>query len=189
MSKLGSLAAFVVPLVLLLSACGGLPGEAGDAVDADPTPAAAGDPSVAAEAFVAFAESGRAADDVPWAPTVRFSISGEQVAALDSSLAGRRESWLRCPGGATTYEGRRCPISPLTAVWSLTEHGRDVVLEDEKPGTVGCNRYAGPGVEAAATAWIRPEEKRRDCFGDFAIAVVVDDAGRIVALDYALSGP
>jgi hypothetical protein len=149
------------------------------------------DAAGAATAFAAFAASGRPGGDVPWAETVRFSIAGEQVALLGPGFVERRASWVRCPGGVTEYEGRPCPVSALAPLWSLAQHDLDPVVETEAPETVGCNRYDGPGVAAAATAWIRPPDEgdARSCFADFATAVVVDDDARIVAVDLLLSGP
>lgn len=189
MSKLGPL---VVVLSFLLAACGTASGDRPATTEDDDAPevsASASDAIGAAESFVTFAQSGRPGRDVAWADPVRFSIAGEQVALLGPGFAERREGWLRCPGGATEYEGRDCPVSALTPIWRATEHDHDVVIDEEAPETVGCNRYAGPGVEAAATAWIRPEKDERDCFGDFAVAVVVDADSRIVAIDLFLSGP
>lgn len=192
MSKLGSLLA--AASLLFLVACGSASGD--DPRPADGAPPGTGngagpDAVAAAEAFAEFATSGRPGDDVPWGDVVRFSIAGEQVALLGPGFVERRASWVRCPGGTTEYEGRACPVSALLPLWSLAEHDHDVVVETTQPRTVGCHRYAGPGVTAAATAWLRPPEggSSRDCFSDVAVAVVVDDASRIVAVDLSLSGP
>jgi hypothetical protein len=47
-------------------------------------------------------------------------------------------------------------------------------------------------VEAAFTAYAeegRPDEGRRDCFSDFVVALSLDQAGRVFAVDLTLSGP
>jgi hypothetical protein len=146
--------------------------------------------TAAASAFTAYAEGGR--PEVPWADIVTFRIAGEQVARFDPDFANRRETWEGCPTGMTTHEGRDCPVSPLRTIAQIGRDGGGVVYRTEPPRVVGCNRY-GPSLdevdEAVTTAWIRPEERHRDCFSDFAVAVSLDGAGRVVAVDLTLSGP
>lgn len=188
MKALGALA---LVAVLLVTGCG--PDEDCCAPDPTRSPApsspAATAPSesadlaaTAAQTFVAYAEGGR--PDVPWADIVRFTVRGDRVAELDPAAADRRRSWRGCPDGASTYEGRDCPVSAL-----LTIAEQDTVLEREAPRIIGCNRYTPPRSDAATTVLLRPDEGHRDCFTDFAIAVGVDPDGSIVAVDLALSGP
>lgn len=141
----------------------------------------------ATEAFSTYARGGQVA--VPWADTVAYRISGTQVARLDPGFADRRESWDGCPPEAMTYEGRDCPVSPLSTIAALNRDGADVVFETEAPPTVGCNRYQSASAAKATIVWIRPPEDRRDCFSDFAVAVSLDRGGRVVSVDLALSGP
>lgn len=141
----------------------------------------------AAEAFTTYAEGGRPA--VPWAGTVIYRISGDQVARFDSAFADRRETWNGCPSQTVTYEGRDCPVSPLRTIARFGRDGGEVVYETETPSTVGCNPYQAAGAEATTTIWIRPQEQHRDCFTDFAVAVTLDGLGRVVAVDFMLSGP
>lgn len=186
MSKLGRVLATLPTLALLAAvpACGGT----SDPTASDPTPAAAPTADEAARAFVAYAEGDGAGTDVPWGDHVRFSIAGEQVAQLSPDFAARREGWVRCPGAATEYEGRRCPVSALAAVRALVHEGGEARLETDAPETVGCSTYRLPW-EGARTTWIRPDEDHRDCASDFAIALATDEDGAVVAVDLALSGP
>ncbi|NYD42119.1 hypothetical protein [Nocardioides panaciterrulae] len=141
----------------------------------------------AAEAFTRFAGGGRPA--VPWAAAVVYRISGEQVARFGPDVADRPETWDGCPERTTTYEGRDCPVSPLGTIASLSQDGGHVVYSTETPTAVGCNSYRPPAADAGTTVWIRPQEERRDCFSDFAVAVALDGSGRVVSVDLALSGP
>lgn len=177
------LPALILPL--LLAACGTSRDDPSGAGDASPVAAPTGDARMAAEAFVAFAESGREGSDVPWADTVVYSVGGDQVAQLGPDFADRRSGWVRCPGGATSYAGRACPVSPLGVLWSYASDDGEPVLDAEAPDEVGCADYRAPW-RAKDVAWIRPGGDESDCEKDFAIAVAVDDAGDVVAVDLTL---
>jgi hypothetical protein len=194
-STLGRLVAtLLLACLVVLTACGGDTDAsdppagsptAGDTAPTPPTPSVA--PEEVAASLVTFAESGRRGSEVPWSSTVQYSIAGEEVATLRSDFAERRESWARCPGGATTYEGRDCPVSPLNLLWGRHRDGETPTYETERPRTVGCNRYDLPW-DGLPIVWIRPTEAHRGCFGDYAVAVAVED-DEIVAVDLFLSGP
>lgn len=141
----------------------------------------------AAEASTTYAVGGPS--DVPWSDAVTYRIRGEKVARFDAESADRRKTWDGCPKGTATYEGRDCPVSPLNTLALLLEDGGEVVYEAAAPKTVGCNRYRPAAVEAEATVWIRPPRELRDCFSDFSVALSLDTSGRIVAVDFLLSGP
>ena len=141
----------------------------------------------AAEAFTAYARGGR--PHVPWAPLVVVRMGGLQVARFDGTAADRPKSWQRCPGASPTYEGRDCPVSPLSTMARASRRGRAVVYETEPPRILGCNRYPRTVAGAATTIWIRPDTDHRDCFSDFAVAVSLDRAGAVASVDFALSGP
>jgi hypothetical protein len=119
----------------------------------------------------------------PGADIVTYRIAGEQVARFDADFADRRETWNGCPGETPTYEGRDCPVSPLRTIAQAGREGGKVVHRTEPPRVVGCNRYRAHLDEAMTTTWIRPDRRDRDCFSDFVVALSVDGAGRVVAVD------
>lgn len=138
-------------------------------------------------AFSAFAEG----DDIriPWANETTLYFNGEKVAQLDARRAARRGSWSICPAGSDTYEGRACPVSVLDTIRAANRRGRTTSIEVESPTVVGCNQVRPPSdVVGNVTGWIRPNQDR-DCFGDFAIAVYVNAADEISAINFVLSGP
>lgn len=146
------------------------------------------DPDLATvRAFTAYADGGRSA--VRWARVVDYRVAGDLVARFDPGFAKRRETWDGCPEGATTYEGRDCPVSPLRTLARVGRGGGEVIYETSPPRIVGCNRYRLPRSEAPVTIWIRPDEQHRDCFSDFAVAVSLNGSSRVVAVDLYLSGP
>lgn len=151
--------------------------------DADSSEPAAADPE---DLLFAYAKGDAA--EVPWAERVTYTVGGEEVARFDAASADRPRTWAGCPAGVGEYEGRTCPVSPLTTIAYAVRHGEGVVYETSAPTTVGCNRYrvASGG---AATIWIRPDHEHRDCFSDFAVAVSLDESDRIDSVDLTLSGP
>lgn len=178
----------------------------GSDADAEPTSSAttttAGSPSAspppahdasdfpdmtAAQAFTTFAVTG--SGEVPWAAAVTYRIDGEQVARFGPVIADRPAAWDRCPAGTTTYEGRECPVSPLRTVAGIESDGGEVVYESTAPRVIGCKRYRAAAANAATTMWIRPNKELRDCFSDFAVALSLNESGRIRSVDFALSGP
>ena len=191
---LGSLA-----LTLVLAACGVPDGNArpplsatatdhGSATPELPVPAGRNEDTgmTVAEAFTRYAESGRG--EVPWATVVRCRIGGEQVARLDPDTADRPEAWEGCLRKTTTYEGRECPVSPLRTIAGLDRTGGEVVYDSRPPEFVGCNRYPA-SMRTTRSIWVRPDEGHRDCFSDFAVTLSLNESGRLVAVDLALSGP
>ncbi|MCD4535152.1 hypothetical protein LRP67_13750 [Nocardioides sp. cx-169] len=177
-------AALAATLVLALSACTGHE-------DGPPSPAAADRAAAAADAaaaFVAFAQGEES--QVRWAGVVRYYLHGALVAEFASSFADDPDTWDGCHLGDTTHEGRRCPVSPLTAIAGSLAPGAAPTVEDEAPITVGCSAdLPEPDVDAAALAWIRPDPARRDCFSDYAVTLYFDADERVSAVDLALSGP
>lgn len=138
------------------------------------------------QAFVDFATG--ASTTVPWARETTLYVDGQEVARLDAAEAARRSSWSACRRGAATLEGRDCPVSVLDLIRDATRGSRTVSIDDDAPSVVGCNRVRTPAGLGEAAGWIRPDQDR-DCFGDFAVAVHLDDAGDVSAVDLALSGP
>ena len=143
--------------------------------------------TAAVDAFRKYAESGP--PGVPWAGGVTYRIGGERVARFEPEVADRRETWDDCPRETVTYEGRDCPVSPLSTIAGFVRDGGEIVYETQPPSTIGCNLYHGAVAEAGTTIWIRPSKEGRDCFSDFAVAVSLDRSGRLVSVDFALSGP
>lgn len=190
MTTLGRVRTVLPALILpvLLTACGPSSDSPSSGGDVSPVAAPTGDARTAAEAFLAFAESGHEGSDVPWSDTVVYSVGGDQVAQLGPDFADRRSGWVRCPGGATSYAGRACPVSPLGVLWSYLSDDGEPVLDAEVPDEVGCTDYRAPW-RAEDVAWIRPGEDDPDCEKDFAIAIAVDDAGDVVAVDLTLGLP
>lgn len=173
-------------LALLLSACGPAPGE-----PTAPTPDAVPAP---ARAFLDFA-SGADPAAVPWAARVVYSVEGQVARTLSPTTASSRRSWRVCPRGTATLEGRSCPVDVLRLLAVADRGSPGVVLERHPPrGGLGCTRYVDPTAtdpagEDRTTFWLRPPEDRRSCFEDLAVAVPVSAAGRVVAVDLAVSGP
>lgn len=178
---------------LSLTACGADPSTPSATEPDAPPPSSPPSQPSPAEAFTSYAAgpgaaAGRA--EVPWGDVVVYRIDGEQVARLDPDAADRPRSWDGCPAGASSYEGRECPVSPLRTIALVQQEGDPLVHDSERPETVGCNRYPTPGQTATATTtWIRPPLDRRDCFSDFAVAVSLDASGDVTAIDLTLSGP
>jgi hypothetical protein len=139
------------------------------------------------QAFADFA-TGKA-NRVPWSTETTLYFNGAEVARFDPARAGRRDSWSGCPHGSATFEGRDCPVLPLTVVRDANRGTRSTSIEDEAPAVVGCSRVRkSADVVGKAAGWIRPDQDR-DCFGDFAVAVYLDDAGDVSAVNVVLSGP
>lgn len=139
-----------------------------------------------AEALVTFASQGHS--QVPWGTAVTYSIGSERIGRLEAAKADQRASWYGCPVGTAEYEGRKCPVSPMDTLAAANE-ADGVVFENNGPETVGCNVYRTPSwASDGETVWIRPVGAR-DCFSDFVVAVLLDSSGRIISLDFALSGP
>jgi hypothetical protein len=140
----------------------------------------------AAAAFVTFA-TGRP-DRVPWAEAVTYSIAGHRIGTFHPGRSVA--SALRaCPAGDAEIEGRSCPVSPLDAV---RRFGFTAATGSTLPDHVGCNRYdvsQVPSALRAAFAVIRPPQEKRDCAGDFAVALFLDKDGSVAWIDYTLSGP
>lgn len=175
----------LLPALALVASCSTSPSDPSEGQS--PVSAATGDARTAAQAYLDFAESSRSGSEVPWADTVLFSIAGEQVAQLSPDFADRRSGWVRCPGGTTSYAGRACPVSPLATVWAHLRDGGEPVLDAEAPREVGCADYRVPW-ETDQVVWILPGDEDVDCADDYAIAIAVDDAGDVVAVDLTLGG-
>jgi hypothetical protein len=175
-------AALATTLVLVLSACTGHEDRAASPAAADRAAAEA------AAAFVAFAQGQEPA--VPWADVVRYYLHGVQVSEFAPSFADDPETWDGCHAGDTTYEGRECPVSPLTAIGGPDDAGAEPVVEDEAPTTVGCSGdLPEPDVDATPLAWVRPAAGERDCVSDYAVTLYLDEDERVSAVDLVLSSP
>ena len=169
-----------VALVLVLLACAKPESPVGEPESTIPTT------PDAVTTFVDFAEGDEV--EVRWADIVYRSIEGTQVARFDSGFARRRSTWAVCPPGEDVYEGRDCPVSPLQVLAIAADEG-EVVREDEPPDVIGCNHYSVPKDLKGTPVWLRPDDRQRSCFSDFAILVAVDTIGRVASVDLALSGP
>lgn len=149
---------------------------------------AASDPEDAAEAFTALALGD--GSSAPWAERVSVFIGGQAVATLDPDTADTTEGWKICPRDSVEYEGRECPVSPLSTIEILVDDGGTPEYSEQVPSTVGCNQASRlPGWESSDVVLIRPDASRRDCFQDFMVALYLDSAMRISAVDFVLSGP
>ncbi|MGQ0465389.1 MAG: hypothetical protein ACT4QG_08710 [Sporichthyaceae bacterium] len=145
----------------------------------------------AAEAFITLSGGGR--DQVPWADRVTYSITGKKVTTFAPGVTVTADL-DRCPpdaflndAGEKEFEGRTCPISPLSMVLSAA---RTPSIEKATPEVFGCNRFIAPKVPAYLTSVsIRPPEEERSCAFDFVVTLYLNDAGKVEWLDFALSGP
>ncbi|MCD4525930.1 hypothetical protein [Nocardioides sp. cx-173] len=177
-------AALAATLVLALSACTGHE-------NGPPSPAAADRAAAAADAaaaFVAFAQGEES--QVRWAGVVRYYVHGALVAEFVPSFADDPDTWDGCHAGDTTYEGRDCPVSPLSTIGQDEAPGAGPVVEEAAPQTVGCTAdLPRADVDATPLAWIRPDPDLRDCFSDYAVTLYLDDDERVSAVDLVLSGP
>lgn len=88
----------------------------------------------AASAFVSFAQGGTT--PVPWADSIRFTIASTPVTDLSRQDAADPGAWAGCPtepfNYQGTYEGRDCPVSPLTTIQGAVPEG-PVVFENQSP--------------------------------------------------------
>jgi hypothetical protein len=189
----------VVLGVLLLPGCGGpVVGRPGPTASGPGTTVASREPLTtrsevgpasqrAVREFLEFA-TGRAAE-VSWAAETTLFFNGDQVARMNRHQARRRATWVGCPPASTDYEGRACPISVLEVIRYATRGRRSVSIHGDVPAVVGCNRVREPErFVGEPDGAIRPDQDR-DCFGDFAVVVHVDDRGDVSAVNLVLSGP
>lgn len=176
----------VLLLVLCLSSCGRAMTQ-DDARTPAPTPTAAVPGTEAAESFLDLSRDPRAA--VRWAPRVGYSLGGTPVGTLDLGT-GLAASLRACPDVQTTYEGRACPVSPLTTLVTWVRGGGEVEIEPGGPEVVGCSTTRQPDAVAEyAAVSLRPPAASRNCFTDFAVTLYLDGDGRVAWVDFTLSGP
>ena len=154
---------------------------------ASPTPVSAADVS-AAKAVLALAHGSETAQ-VRWAEHVTYSLSGHEVGTVRPGPSLAR-SLRACPFGATEYEGRTCPVSPLATLAAAVRAGWVIAIERGRPETVGCSTSSAPSGATGLTAVsLRPPKEKRDCFSDFAVTIYVNEQHQVAWIDFVLSGP
>jgi len=166
------------------AACSASSASDAGAASSSPAPSAA---IKATEAFVALAK-GTGSATVPWGEHVAYYIGGVRVADLKpEDFPAALQS---CPPGKAEYEGRACPVSPLATVASMVNDGADVVVEPNAPTLLGCTNVTMPKeASALAAATVRPLEKDRNCFSDFAVTLFTDATGNVQTIQFTLDGP
>jgi hypothetical protein len=114
------------------------------------------------QAFADFA-TGKA-NRVPWSTETTLYFNGAEVARFDPARAGRRDSWSGCPHGSATFEGRDCPVLPLTVVRDANrDRGRSPSRRRMQPGPeVGRRRGQGSWLDPSGPG---PRLLRRLCGG------------------------
>ena len=182
----------VLPVLLLLSACGDDSVVGGDGDGQAPVARLSENPPPGHEEvgreFVDVLH-GRPQDEL-WAGSVGLYVAGKLSSTLAPADVADPARWVGCPGDVPEYNGRECPVSLLRQVQVLHEDGGALVFEDQVPEVVGCDLVrAPPGVDGSDTVTIRPDVDHRSCFSDFAITLYLDDRGRLGTVAVTISGP
>ena len=141
-----------------------------------------------AEKFVAFAAGGKG--EVPWSAKVPIFYGTERVAVLTSDDLNDADRWDLCPAKAAEYAGRECPVSPLTTVRTAQEGGSELVVEDGVVARLGCDLVPPlRDPDHVGVVSIRPGKERQDCFGDFVVALYLDEINQVAAVEFVLGSP
>ncbi len=184
---------WVVVLLVLLSACSTDPAEPRPSVSASSRPAPTVAATVApdlvrlADRFVAHAAGGSVS--FPHRATVLLTLGGEHVGAVDvTSAMADRGLWTGCPPGWEGYAAASCPVAFLGPLLTARMNGASVVHEAAYDGVVCAPPRAGP-LPHGRLVVLRPLPENRDCARDFALVLVVDERGRLRAIDLTLSAP
>ena len=179
-------------LLVLLSACAADPGASRPTVPASsapvPTVAATVAPDLGrlADRFVAHAAGGSAS--FPHRATVRLTLGGEPVGAVDVASVPDRGPWTGCPAGWDGYAAASCPVDFLGPLRTARVNGASVVHEAAYDGVTCAPPRTGP-LPAGRLVVLRPVPANRDCARDFALVLVADEHGRLRAIDLTLSAP
>lgn len=140
------------------------------------------------ESFVWYAVGG--VDTFPHADWVSMSIGGEEVQSVDDfSVALRnREIWSICPADWDGYGASSCPVDLLGPVVQAGVNDAGLVYTAEYGEVTCAPARSGPLPEGRLVV-LRPEPERRTCAGDFALALVADEQGRLRSVDLTLAAP
>ena len=163
----------VILLALVVTACG----DDGDPPARAPTHSTTTD---IGQTFRAFAAGG---DPPPIAKQVDLYLGNAFTGVVTSTRVTDRKAWATCTE-IGTYAGTSCPISPLTV---LRRHPAvDAVTRPTRP----CLATYGPlpphlrGLDRTVLV-----PKHATCATTFAIQLVTDDHGRLVAVSTLLGEP
>ena len=141
-----------------------------------------------AQRFVTFAVGGTG--DVPWSSDVPIFYGRERVAVLTSADVDDPSAWNLCPANVAEYAGRECPVSPLEAVRTAKGAGSELTVEDGVVATLGCDLVAPlRDPDYVDVVSIRPGKGRQDCFTDFVVALYLDAAGQVAAVEFVVGSP
>lgn len=158
----------------------------GHAPPTSPSPSESSESSESSEptdvgaAFVAFARGGPLP---PVADELELYLGNALTGVLAARQAGDRRAWATCTE-LGTYAGATCPLSPLTLL-----RGREPVDQVAEPRT-DCLATYGPlppdlrGLDR--TVLVPPHDAIDDCAESFAIQLVTDDQGELVAVSTLL---
>ncbi len=181
-----------VVLFVLLSACSADPAAPSptvpDASTPVPTVAPTPSPDLArlADRFVAHAAGGSAS--FHHRATVRLTLGGEPVGAVNVASVPDRGLWTGCPPGWEGYAAASCPVDFLGPLRTARANGASVVHEATYGEVTCAPSRSGPLPEGRLVV-IRPDPENRDCARDFALVLVADERGRLRAVDLTLSAP
>lgn len=183
---------WAVVLLVLLSACAADRGPSRPAVPDPsapvPTVAATVAPDLVrlADRFVAHAAGGSAS--FPQRATVRLTLGGEPVGAVDVASAPDRRLWAGCPADWKGYAAASCPVDFLGPLRTARANGASVVHEAAYDGVTCAPPRTGP-LPGGRLVVLRPVPTNRDCARDFALVLGADERGRLRAIDLTLSAP
>ncbi len=189
---MGTTSRWVVALLALLSACSTDPAAPRPPVSAFSRPVPTVDATVApdlvrlADRFVAHAAGGSAS--FPHRATVRLTLGGEHVGAVDVASAPDRDLWTGCPPGWEGYAAASCPVDFLGPLRAARVNGASIVHEAAY-GDVTCAPSRSGPLPGGRLVVLRPVPENRDCARDFALVLVADERGRLRAVYLTLSAP
>ena len=124
-------------------------------------------------------------DAVPADNPIDLYIGGRFAKAIRSAEQNQREAWQACPA-AGSYAAHVCPVSALTQLGRWP--GR-VAITSAVPSHPCANPSDLPeSVSSYRSVTLTPDADL-DCVSYFAVQLVVDDVGQIVAVNVVWAEP
>lgn len=141
-----------------------------------------------AEMFVSYAVGD--SDTFPHGESVSMAVGGQPVVSIDDidAALASREIWKICPADWEAYGASSCPVDLLGPINDAVVNV-DLLVYSAEYGAVTCAPTRSGPLPRGRLVVLRPSQERRTCAGDFALALVADEQGRLRNVDLTLSEP
>lgn len=129
-------------------------------------------------------------DVFPHGESVSMALGGRIVLAiddLDAALANRA-IWQICPDDWKVYGASSCPVDLLGPITDSVANRAAIVYSAARDDVTCAPARSGP-LPDGRIVFLRPPTDWQSCAGDFALALVADERGRLVRVDLTLAEP